>query len=254
MIKDFTVDKLRVRVFETREQMGACAGGEIAACLKRLLAQQDEVNIIFAAAPSQNETLAALCADPDIDWNRVNAFHMDEYVGLSEEHSASFRHFLRRAIFDRFAFRSVNLIRADSGDPEGELARYTALLNEHPVDICILGVGENGHIAFNDPGVADFFDPAAIKIVTLDERCRNQQVNDGCFARLDDVPRQAMTVTIPALCRARYMFCSVPAATKAEAIGCMLSGEVSTACPASILTRHENAFLYVDRDAAARIM
>lgn len=254
MIKDFTVDQLRVRVFETREQMGACAGAEAAACLKRLLAQQAEVNMIFAAAPSQNETLAALCADPDIDWGRVNAFHMDEYVGLSEAHPASFRRFLRRAIFDRFAFRSVNLIRADSDDPEGELARYTALLDAHPADICMLGVGENGHIAFNDPGVADFHDPASIKIVTLDERCRNQQVNDGCFARLGDVPRQAMTVTIPALCRARYMYCSVPAATKAEAIGRMLGGEVSTACPASILTRHENAFLYVDRDAAARIV
>lgn len=254
MIRDFSVDKLRVRVFETRGEMGACAGAEAAACLKRLLAQQDEVNVVFAAAPSQNETLSALCADAEIDWSRVNAFHMDEYIGLSESHPASFRRFLRRAIFDRFAFKSVNLICADAEDPDRELARYTALLDAHPTDICILGVGENGHIAFNDPETADFDDPEAVKIVTLDERCRTQQVNDGCFARLDDVPRQAMTVTIPALCRARYMYCSVPAATKAEAIGRMLDGSVSTQCPASILTRHEHAFLYTDRDAAARIL
>ena len=254
MIKDFTTGKLRVRVFETRQKMGECAGAEAAACMKKLLSEKEEINVIFAAAPSQNETLATLCADKDIDWSRINAFHMDEYIGLEETHPASFRNFLRRSIFDRFPFKTVNLINGNAESIDEEIARYTKLMNDHPADICILGVGENGHIAFNDPWVADFDDPAVIKAVTLDERCRIQQVNDGCFQQLSDVPTKALTVTIPGLCRAKYMYCSVPAATKAEAIGNMLSGEVTVDCPASILTRHENAFLYTDRDAAARIL
>jgi len=254
MIKDFMANKLRVRVFETRQKMGECAGSEAAACMKKLLAEKDEINVIFAAAPSQNETLATLCADKDIDWSRINAFHMDEYIGLSEKHSASFRNFLRRSIFDRFPFKSVNLINGTAENIEEEIARYTKLMNEKKPDVCILGVGENGHIAFNDPWVADFDDPAIIKAVTLDERCRTQQVNDGCFEKLEEVPTQALTVTIPGLCRAKYMFCSVPAATKAEAIGNMLNGEVTVDCPASILTTHEDAYLYTDRDAAARIL
>ena len=254
MIQDYCVDQLHVRAFDTRQEMGDCAGQEAAACLKRLLAEQDEVNVIFAVAPSQNETLAALCAAEGIDWSRVNAFHMDEYIGLSDTHSASFRHFLRKAIFDRFPFKSVNLIDGSAEDISAELARYTELMNSHPADICILGVGENGHIAFNDPWTADFNDPAVIKAVDLDERCRMQQVHDGCFDRIEDVPRQALTVTIPALCRARFMFCSVPGSTKADAVARMLQGDVTVDCPATILRRHAHAALYIDRDAAAGIL
>lgn len=253
LLKDFYQDKLHVRAFATRKAMGDCAGGEAAVCIRALLAEQDEVNVIFAAAPSQNETLAALCADAAIDWSRVNAFHMDEYIGLSAEHPASFRRFLRRAIFDQIPFKSVNLI--DGNAPmEQEIARYTALLQAHPADVCILGVGENGHIAFNDPWVADFDDPALIKAVTLDGKCRMQQVHDGCFANIDEVPAHALTLTIPALTQARHMFCSVPAATKADAVQAMLSGKVSIDCPASILTRHDDARLYLDADSGKNIL
>lgn len=254
IIKEFHCDKLHVRVFDSRKAMGTCAGQEAAACIKALLCKKDSINVMFAAAPSQNETLAELIADPDIDWTRINAFHMDEYVGLAPEHPAGFRNFLNRAIFGLKNFKSVNLINGNAADALEEAARYDQLLREHPLDVCLLGVGENGHIAFNDPPVADFQDTSYVKVVELEQRCRQQQVNDGCFETLDQVPTHALTVTIPGLTQAGVMFCSVPAATKAEAIANMIGGEISTACPATILRRHSDAKLYVDQDAGSRIL
>lgn len=254
VLKDFYCDKLRVRVFDSRKAMGDCAGEEAAACIKKLLAEKETINVMFAAAPSQNETLARLVRDTEIDWTRINAFHMDEYIGLDPAHPAGFRNFLRRAIFDEKPFRSVNFLNGDAPDAQQEAARYDALLREHPLDVCILGVGENGHIAFNDPPVADFDDPKYVKIVELEQRCRVQQVNDGCFETVEQVPTHALSVTIPGLCAAKHMFCSVPAATKAEAIGHIVHDAISTACPATILRRHENAYLYTDADAGKNIL
>jgi len=254
VLKEFHCDNLLVRVFDTRAAMGCCAGQEAAACIKTLLQQKESINVMFAAAPSQNETLAELIADPDIDWSRINAFHMDEYVGLAPEHPAGFRNFLNRAIFGLKNFKSVNLINGNADDPWAEATRYDRLLREHPLDVCLLGVGENGHIAFNDPPVADFEDKAYVKVVELEERCRQQQVNDGCFEHIDQVPTHALTVTIPGLTQAGVMFCSVPAPTKAEAIGHMVTDEISTACPATILRRHGCAKLYVDRDAGSKLL
>lgn len=254
VIKDFKCEKLHVRVFDSRKTMGDCAGQEAAEYIKELLQQREYINVMFAAAPSQNETLAALIADPDIDWSRINAFHMDEYVGLAPEHPAGFRNFLNRAIFGIKNFRSVNLINGNADDAWEEAARYSQLLKDYPLDVCMLGVGENGHIAFNDPPVADFDDEVYVKVVELEQRCRQQQVNDGCFETIDQVPTHALTVTIPGLTQATAMFCSVPAATKAEAIEHMVNDEISTACPATILRRHENAKLYVDQDAGERIL
>jgi len=253
LLKDFYQDKLHVYTFDTRKEMGDCAGTQAAEVIGALLAEKDEVNIIFAAAPSQNETLAALKA-ANIDWTRINAYHMDEYIGLPDEHPAGFRNFLKAALFDDLPFKTVNLLNGNAPVIEEEIARYESLLREHPVDVCMLGVGENGHIAFNDPWVADFDDPALVKIVPLDEKCRNQQVHDGCFAELSQVPTHALTLTIPALTNARHMFCTVPAATKADAVKAMLSGEVTIDCPASILTKHADARLYTDRDAAQHIL
>ena len=253
LLKDFYQDKLHVYTFDTRKEMGDCAGKQAAEVINALLAQQDEVNIIFAAAPSQNETLAAL-KSASIDWTRVNAYHMDEYIGLPDEHPAGFRNLLKAALFDELPFKSVNLLNGNAPVIEEEIARYEGLLREHPVDVCMLGVGENGHIAFNDPWVADFDDPVLVKIVPLDEKCRNQQVHDGCFAELSQVPTHALTLTIPALTNAKHMFCTVPAATKADAVKAMLSGEVTIDCPASILTRHNDARLYTDRSAAQHIL
>lgn len=254
LLKDFYADKLHVRVFDSRRSMGNCAGMEVASCLKRLLEEKETINVMFAAAPSQNETLEALIHDSDIDWSRVNAFHMDEYVGLDESHPAGFRNFLKRAIFDRKPFRSVNLLNGNAEDPAAEAQRYHELLKAHPLDVCILGIGENGHIAFNDPPVADFEDEMFVKIVQLEAICRMQQVHDGCFETIDDVPMYALTVTISGLCQSRYMFCSVPAETKAEAVKHTVLDPVTTACPATILRRQENANLYTDADAGRHLL
>ena len=207
---------------------------------------------MFAAAPSQNETLETLCVQK-IPWNRINAFHMDEYVGLEENHPAGFRNYLKRTIFDKFDFHSVNLIDGNAEDIESAMKAYDKLLRDNPLDVCILGIGENGHLAFNDPDVADFNDPVGVKLVKLDEKCRMQQVHDGCFQTIAQVPAHAITVTIPALCAATKMFCAVPAATKADAVKALVEGPVSENCPATILRRHNAAYLYLDSDSAKYI-
>ena len=168
MLKEFKIDKLNVKVFESRKEMGQCAGDEIAAYMMELLKEKETINVMFAAAPSQNETLETLCSH-DIPWSRVNAFHMDEYVGLDESHPAGFRNFLKRAIFDKYEFHSVNLLNGNAEDVDAAMREYDALLKANPLDVCILGIGENGHIAFNDPSVADFQDPVGVKKVELEE-------------------------------------------------------------------------------------
>ncbi len=254
VLKDYKADQLRVMIFDTRTAMGNEAGAQAARCIRELLEKKKELNVIFAAAPSQNETLAALLAAEDIDWGRVNAYHMDEYVGLDPEHPAGFRNYLRRTVFDRIPLKSVNLINGNAPDAKEEAKRYGELLREHPADVCLLGVGENGHLAFNDPPVADFEDRNLAKVVELEERCRRQQVNDGCFELLEQVPAHAITVTIPGLTRAGHMFCSVPGTAKAEAVRDMLNGTVSCRCPASILTTHPGAVLYLDQGSAGYLL
>lgn len=254
VVKDFHCDRLRVRVFDTRAEMGQCVGQEAAACVRELLKTQAVVNMMFAAAPSQNEVLSALKSAHDIDWSRIHAFHMDEYVGLDSTHPAGFRNFLKKALFDELPFGAVHLLNGNAEDPWEEARRYGRLLEEHPLDVCLLGIGENGHIAFNDPPVADFDDPCYVKIVELEHTCRMQQVHDQCFETIEQVPTHALTVTIPALVAARYMYCSVPAVTKAAAVGRMIHGEIHTECPATILRRHSHAALYTDRDAGKLIL
>ena len=242
-------DALRVELHDSRAEMGLAAGNAAAAKIRELLAKQDHVNIIFAAAPSQNEMLEALIAAPGIDWQQVNAFHMDEYVGLPAGAPQAFGNFLREHIFDRLPFGRVEYIDGHTQDGAAECARYAALLQEYPTDIVLMGIGENGHIAFNDPHVAFFDDPEVIKLVELDNVCRQQQVNDGCFAALADVPTHAYTLTIPTLVRAPWLFCTVPAPTKAEAVKNTVLGPVTERCPASILRTRENAVLFCDPDS-----
>ena len=206
--------------------------------------------MIFAAAPSQNDVLASLVADKSIEWNRVNAYHMDEYIGLDKDAPQGFGNFLKEHIFGLVPFKNVNYIDISAVDPEREADRYAMLLAENPTDIVVMGIGENGHIAFNDPPVADFNDKRLVKPVKLDEICRNQQVNDGCFKHIDDVPTHAMTLTVPALMSAPYQFCIVPAPTKAKAVYETLNGNIDEHCPASILRTKENAVLYLDADSA----
>ena len=254
LLKTVTKDSLVFHVFDTRAEGGALAAREGADVIRDLLSKQDKVNIIFAAAPSQNDTLSALLAEEGIDWSRVRAFHMDEYVGFGRECPQSFGTYLYDHVFGKLPFGEVYYINGAAEDPEEECRRYSELLTTYPTDIVFLGIGENAHIAFNDPWIADFNDPALVKLVPLDEVCRNQQVHDGCFPTLDDVPTHAFSLTVPALVKAKHMFCTVPAATKADAVRAMLSGAVTIDCPASILTKHADARLYTDRAAAQHIL
>ena len=248
-LKSFMADKLKVKVFDSREAMGKQAALDAAECIRRLLNEKAEINMIFAAAPSQNETLKFLSEQPDIDWPRVNAFHMDEYVHLPADAPQRFGRYLYELICSLLPFKSIHYIEGDATDPEKECLRYGELLKAYPTDIVMLGIGENGHIAFNDPDEADFDDPKPVKVVHLDEICRMQQVNDGCFDSLDLVPRQAITLTIPTLFKAGHLFCSVPAPTKRNAFKLTVQGEISARVPATVMRRHPDATLYVDPDS-----
>ncbi|MDM5340521.1 glucosamine-6-phosphate deaminase [Fictibacillus enclensis] len=246
IVKQF--DHLNVKVFLTREAMGIEAASDVADKIIELLSKQSEVRMVFAAAPSQNELLAALVHHPAIDWSRVIAFHMDEYAGLAVDSPQSFGYFLTTNIFSKIPFKRTYVINGTNPSHE-ECRRYAELINEKPIDIVCLGIGENGHLAFNDPPVADFKDPETMKEVELDEACRQQQVNDGCFAAFDDVPKTALTLTIPALISGHFLFCVVPGPTKATAVHQTLNGEISERCPASILRTHPNCILYLDSDS-----
>ena len=250
-MKTMKKDLLTVNIYNTRTEMGEAAAKDIKACILSLLEKKETINMIFAAAPSQNEVLASLALDKEIPWERVNAFHMDEYIGLSADAPQGFGNFLKAHIFGLAPFKSVNYIDISATDAEAECARYSALLAQYPTDIIVMGIGENGHIAFNDPPVADFADTKAVKPVLLDEICRNQQVNDGCFATIDDVPKYAITLTVPTLFAGDHLFCIVPAKTKANAVKATICGEIGEACPATILRRHENAVLYLDGDSSS---
>ena len=239
---------MEIKAFETRQLMGESAATAIAAKINALLKIKPEVNIIFAAAPSQNEFLLALI-NKDIEWNRINAFHMDEYIGLHPDAHQAFGNFLKDRIFSKLPFKSINYINGNAKDVDAECKRYQNLLTKYPTDIVCLGIGENGHLAFNDPPVADFNDPRLVKQVELDETCRQQQVNDGCFKTIDDVPTHALTLTIPALMCAKHLSVVVPGAGKAQAVYNTLHQPIAELYPSTILRRHTNAVLYLDKDS-----
>lgn len=230
--------------------MGAAAAAMAADRIRLLLQEQEQLNVIFAAAPSQQEFLEALAADGSIEWERINAFHMDEYIGLPADAPQGFGNFLKTRIFAKVPFRSVHYLNGNAADAEQECERYAALLLQG-VDIVNMGIGENTHIAFNDPHVADFNDPRLVKVVDLDYACRQQQVNDGCFSTFAQVPTHALTLTVPALMQARYVFCMVPGPNKAAAVKHTLFDPISEKFPSTILRNHPQAALFVDKDSAA---
>lgn len=252
-VSERTVQELVVRRYESRGEMGAAAAAYGAALLQRILAEKDGATVIFAAAPSQNELLHELCQAQNVDWSRVTAYHMDEYVGLGSDDPKSFGAFLRNAVFDKLPFHNVHLIRGNAPDAREECDRYAGQLPQGDVDLVFLGIGENGHLAFNDPPVADFHDAKDVKVVELDAVCRMQQVHDGCFDSLDDVPAHAITLTIPRLLRSTYRICVVPGRTKAAAVRDMLQGEISAACPASILRAAKGTVLFLDADSSSML-
>jgi glucosamine-6-phosphate deaminase len=243
-----TFDRLTVESFATRADMGAAAATDIAIALRERLSTQPNVRMVFAAAPSQAEMLGVLASTPGIDWSRVTAFHMDEYIGLDPASPARFANWLDAHVFTRLPFAAVYRITPEP-DAHAELARYAALMNEAPIDFVCLGIGVNGHIAFNDPPVADFNDPVDVKIVELDDICRQQQVDDDCFPDLGSVPHHAITLAVPRLMRADRLFCVVPGAVKRDAVSKALHAPLSTECPASILRTHAACTLYIDKDS-----
>jgi glucosamine-6-phosphate deaminase len=242
---DSTMD---LRIAPTREELGQEAAHDIAEAMRTRLQSQPHLRMIFAAAPSQSEMLEALIREPGIDWHRTTAFHMDEYIGLPEGAPQRFGLSLRSAIFDRVPFASFHLIQPGN-DLDGTCSEYSQKLLEGPIDMVLLGIGANGHLAFNDPP-ADLKDPLFVKVVTLDDICRQQQVDDGCFASFDEVPKTAISLTVPMLMRGERLFCCVPGPTKSRAVRSMVYDPISGECPATALRDHPNCTVYLDRDSS----
>jgi len=251
--KEFKADKLTVRIFPDRESMGQAVAYDVAKKMNEIIALKGALRMIFAAAPSQNEFLATI-RKLDIPWLKVEAFHMDEYIGIDPNAPQGFGNFLRKAIFQHLPFKSINYINSLAKNPDAECKRYSELINSSVIDICAMGIGENGHLAFNDPPVADFNDPLTMKTVELDSICRQQQVNDGCFSTFNEVPTHAYTLTIPTLLACKYLFVTVPAKTKADAVYKTINNPISTDCPSTILRNYDNAILYLDMDSAKLII
>ena len=240
---------MRVHIAETRAELGRLAACDIADALREGLRRKHHLRMILAAAPSQSEMLAALRREPDIDWHRVTAFHMDEYIGLPDNASQRFANWLKAEFIDHLPSLRFEPIDPKA-NPEAACEHYAALLAEAPVDLVLLGIGTNGHLAFNDPP-ANLEDPLSVKIVTLDQMCREQQVLDGCFAMLDDVPRRAITLTIPTLLAGHELFCCVPGRHKSAAVRAMLESPISGACPATALRTHPRCTLYLDKESSS---
>ncbi len=242
-----------IKAFETRGEMGRAAARDVAAVIRKLFEVKKSIRMIFAAAPSQSDFLDAFTSDKSVDFSRIHAFHMDEYIGLNPDAPQGFGNFLRESLFSKVCFASVSYLNGGAPDMDAECRRYAALLEEEPIDIVCLGIGENGHIAFNDPAVADFHDKKKVKIVELDAVCRQQQVNDGCFSSLSEVPTHAVTLTVPMLTSAAYHFCIVPTARKAAAVRGAVYGALSETCPATALRTCDNMTLYLDRESASEL-
>ncbi len=251
-MRELKKDALKIKIFENRAEMGSAAADAVTQKVREVLETREHINIIFAAAPSQNEFLAEL-SKKDIDWGRINAFHMDEYVGLDKDAPQGFGNFLKDRLFSKINCREVHYMNGNAPDIQKECDRYAGLLSKYPTDIVCLGIGENTHLAFNDPHAADFNDPLIVKVVELDEDCRNQQVNDGCFASIGDVPVHALTITMPALVRSAFAYAIVPGTFKADAIFHTLNSDISELYPSTILRRHDHVTLFIDEDSAAKL-
>lgn len=250
--KTFYKDKLRIEVFDKTEDMGEASAAFVEDKLNEAIHERGSGSLIIGTGASQYPFLNALLKK-QIDWGKINLFHLDEYIGLSDQHPASFRRFLRERVADIVHPQNVYYLNGDAADIDSEMKRYEMLLKSHPVDVGCIGIGENGHIAFNDPGVADFSDPLYLKVVEMDEACRKQQVGEGWFPTMNHVPKEAVTLTITAIMDCGALSCSVPDERKSEAVYHTLTGEINTSCPASILRKHNYACLFLDRFAAKKM-
>jgi len=252
-IRLLDADKLAVKIYADPESMGRAAADFVGKKLRTVLKRRQEANLILATGTSQFTFLNALRRDSKLDWSRITIFHLDEYVGISQSHPASFRRYLRERILDAVKPREIHFLNADAADLDSEISAYETKLQAHPLDVACLGIGENGHLAFNDPPFADFNDPRLVKTVELDELSRYQQLHEGWFNSIDQVPRQAVTLTIPAILRSRTISCVVPERRKATAVYETLYSMVNPLCPASILRKHPDATLFLEETSAEKI-
>lgn len=250
-MKSYRADALEVRVHRTQLEMASDAARMAQGYLRETLARQGQASVILATGNSQIQFLDALVALGGIEWSRATFFHMDEYLGIDANHPASFRRYMRERVESRLKPKAFHYLEGDALLPLAECDRYAGLLAARPIDLCCLGIGENGHLAFNDPPVADFADVHKVKLVKLDPACRQQQVGEGHFPNLDAVPQYAFTLTIPTLCSARRMLCIVPEQRKAQAVKDALQGPIRTACPASFLRRQSHCTLFLDAESAS---
>ncbi len=243
---------METRVFATTNEMGKAAARHGAEALRSALAATDRASIILATGTSQYTMLQALAAEPTIDWSRVTVFHLDEYIGITEEHPASFVRYLKERFASRVKLAAFNTVRGDAPDPKAECRRLAELIRKHPIDVAFIGIGENGHLAFNDPP-ADFDTEEPYIVVTLDEACRKQQMGEGWFPTIEAVPQKAISMSIRHILRSRRIVVTVPDERKADAVKCAVEGAITNRCPASILRTHGDCAMFLDKPAASRL-
>ena len=246
-------ERLEVHIYPNSRLAGIAAAEAAAAALKDIGRLHDCIGVIFATGASQINTLDALTGTEGLPWDRVHGFHMDEYIGIDPDHSASFRRYMREKLMQKVPLKEFSEVNGSAPDPDTECKEYAAKLSSAKPQLCLLGIGENGHLAFNDPDVANFEDPFDVKIVHLDMVCRQQQAAEGWFTSFDEVPESAITLTIPALFRVPKLIVSVPGIRKAGIMRRTLEESMSTACPATILRTHPDATVYLDIDSASEL-
>jgi glucosamine-6-phosphate deaminase len=252
-VKHFEVGTMKLEIHANRKAAGEAAARSAAQTLKQLDRTRSAIGVIFATGASQLETLHALTSMTDLPWKKVHGFHLDEYIGIDENHPASFRRYLRENLTERVPMGEFLEIDGSSSDSDRVRRNYVQELRAADPQLCLLGIGENGHLAFNDPPEANFEDPDAMKVVTLDAACRQQQLAEGWFERLEDVPERALTLTIPTLLKVPKLILSVPGRRKAQSVRRTLEEEISTACPATILRAHPDVTIYLDEESASEL-
>lgn len=250
ILREFSSGNAKVEIYASANALGRAAAERAAQLIRRAIEERGRARVIVATGNSQIPLVEALVKQ-DLDWKRVEIFHMDEYAGMPADHLASFRRWIKTRVEEKVHPGKMNYLIGDAPDLKAEMNRYAQLLNEAPIDLAFVGFGENGHIAFNDPHVADFNDPAVVKRITLDEACRKQQAGEGHFKDVESVPVDALTVTCTGLFRANAWICCVPEARKAQAVRNALEGPISVSCPASIVRRHPNAHVYLDQESSS---
>jgi glucosamine-6-phosphate deaminase len=242
---------MRIAVFPDKNSLAKAAADDAGAAIRGAIKAEGAARIIAATGASQFQFLDLLTQAPGIDWGRVEMFHLDEYLGIAEDHPASFRRYLRERLINKTGITRYHLLDGDR-NPQSVIASVTAEIRKAPIDVAFVGVGENGHLAFNDPP-ADFETDEAYILVGLDEACRRQQLGEGWFKSLDEVPRRAISMTVKQILKAKQILCIVPDARKAQAVANCFAGEVTPLAPASILQTHPNTVVYLDQDSAARL-